>query len=97
MVLIAALVSLFLDPEDGGSKVLQQGDYCLPMNAVSHFKSLEFLLHSDISSDNLHHYVILSFSRDARHRNSGRCLVCFRSESTQVLVQCIAINTVCGS
>lgn len=40
MVLIAALVSLFLDPEDGGSKVLQQADYCLPMNAASVSKAL---------------------------------------------------------
>jgi hypothetical protein len=97
VVLTAALVSLFLDPEDGDSKVLQQVDYYLPINAVSHFRSAESLLHNDISSDNLRHYVIPSFSRDGRRRKCGRYLVCFESESAQVLVQCIVINTVCGS
>lgn len=88
---------LFLDPEDGGNKVIQQVCYYLPISAVSHLKSLESLLDRDISSDNSHHYVIHSISRDGRQRNSGRCSVCCESGSTQVLVQCIAVNIVCGS
>lgn len=90
-------MNLSLDPEDGGSKVLQQVCYYLPINAVSHLKIRESLLDRDISSDNSHHYVIHSISRDGRHRNSGRCSVCCESGSTQVLVQYIAVNTVCGS